>query len=313
MGARSVTRSFSRGYDRTVPSALAAFDDTARGDSAPEWVTRGIHESWELPSGAKATLIVLSENVTFRVDVDGAPRMVVRLSRPDTAIDAAQVRSELAWIRALREDRGIPTPAPVVGAEEALVQTIRDESDRVWTAVAFEWAPGEVLEDRPDFATHLGEIGRITAQLHLHAQSWRPPRDFVRFEWELPDLVGEHARWGDWRRAPLSERETDLLEEAERRAKAVLAEATKERARDAFGLIHADLRPSNALVGAAGELTIIDFDDAGYGWYRTTSPRRSRSSSTARSRARWRRAGSTGTARRSGSTGRSSTRRARGR
>jgi Ser/Thr protein kinase RdoA (MazF antagonist) len=33
-----------------------------------------------------------------------------------------------------------------------------------------------------------------------------------------------------------------------------------------FGLIHADLHPGNVLVGPGG-LTVIDFDDAGFGWH----------------------------------------------
>ena len=34
-----------------------------------------------------------------------------------------------------------------------------------------------------------------------------------------------------------------------------------------WGLIHADLRPSNIIRADNGDLTVIDFDDAGYSWY----------------------------------------------
>ena len=39
------------------------------------------------------------------------------------------------------------------------------------------------------------------------------------------------------------------------------------RTQQTWGLIHADLRPSNIIRDADGKLTIIDFDDAGYSWY----------------------------------------------
>jgi Ser/Thr protein kinase RdoA (MazF antagonist) len=34
-----------------------------------------------------------------------------------------------------------------------------------------------------------------------------------------------------------------------------------------WGLIHADLRLANLLVDDAGSVSVIDFDDCGYGWY----------------------------------------------
>ena len=246
---------------------LARFDDVGRGDPAPEWVLRGAREAWDLSAGAAMSLIVLSENVTFRVDIDGAPRLVVRLARPGYGGGAGHIRSELDWIEALRE-AGIPTPAPVRGADGELVQRIRDEDDEVWLASAFEFVTGEVLEDRPGFAAHGRGIGELTARLHTQARNWRRPEGFARFDWELGDMVGPAARWGDWRDARLADRERELLEEAERRAKRVLAEAGDSRTPERWGLIHADLRPSNAILRPEGELVVIDFDDCGGGWYR---------------------------------------------
>jgi Ser/Thr protein kinase RdoA (MazF antagonist) len=36
---------------------------------------------------------------------------------------------------------------------------------------------------------------------------------------------------------------------------------------DRYGLIHADMRLANLLVDGAGALTVIDFDDCGFGWF----------------------------------------------
>lgn len=250
-----------------MASGLACFDGVGRGDAAPEWVARGVAAAWDLPRDASLSLIVLSENVTFRVESGGRAVMVVRLSRPGYGGGVDHVRSELQWIEALRDD-GIPTPAPVHGADGELVQRIRDEDDEVWLASAFEFVEGEVLEDRIDFAAHATEIGRLTSRLHAQARGWRRPRGFVRFDWDLDDMVGPAARWGDWRAARLGDRERELLEEAERRAKRALAEAGEERTPERWGLIHADLRPSNAIRRPDGSLAVIDFDDCGGGWIR---------------------------------------------
>lgn len=260
-----------RGADAgsATSDALAGFDALRRGDAAPDWVTAGIAAAWGLDPGTlAATLIVLSENVTFRVALDGLPRMVVRLGRPGYATDLAHSRSELVWIEALRADRGIPTPAPIHGLDGHHLQTLRDGAGAAWTATAFGWVEGTVLEEQPGFERHFAELGRLTAELHLHARGWTPPDDFSRFAWRLDDLVGPAARWGDWRAAVLNEAERRLLERAETAARAVIAETAPHPVPDAFGLIHADLRPSNVMTTPAGDLAIIDFDDAGRGWYR---------------------------------------------
>ncbi|WOF22479.1 phosphotransferase [Microbacterium betulae] len=255
---------------RVDPAAgLAAFDRLRRGAPAPAWVRDGILRGWGLPADAAATLIVLSENITFRVDVGDVPTLVVRLGRPGYAGGVDHLRAELLWVEALRADIDAPTPSPVRGADGALVQRLPDESGRTWTAVAFEFVVGTILEEQPDIARHFASIGRLTAQLHEHARSWDPPEDFVRFEWRVRDMVGADARWGDWRAAALSDAEREMLERAEVAARASLDAAGVDRSPAHAGLIHADLRPSNVMTttDAANPLVVIDFDDCGHGFY----------------------------------------------
>ncbi len=248
-------------------TGLAAFDGVLRGDLAPRWVRDGIVGAWGLAPDAEVRLIVLSENVTFRVDLAGVPRLVVRLGRPGYATSAAHVRSELEWVEALRRDIDIDTPAPVRGIDDGFVQQVVDGVGGAWSAVAFDFVSGVILEDQTDFAGRFLEIGRITARLHEHARGWARPIGFRRFGWHLDDLVGTGARWGDWRRASLADGERRLLERAESGARAVLDEVgvTADDPQH-FGLIHGDLRPSNVM-SDGDRLTIIDFDDCGFGYY----------------------------------------------
>jgi Ser/Thr protein kinase RdoA (MazF antagonist) len=249
----------------TTEAGLASFDAVLRGDAAPTWVRDGIVAAWGLDDSAAVELIVLSENITFRVRIDGDPTMVVRLGRPGYAESTDHVRSELLWVEALRRDLGIRTPAPVHGADGDLVQTFASPDGALWTAVAFGWVTGTMLEDQTDFASHFVEIGAVTARLHEHARSWAPPRSFRRFSWELTDMVGSSARWGDWRNAALTPSDRTLLERAELAAFAALDAATIDHSPEHFGLIHGDLRPSNVMTTNDG-LTIIDFDDCGFGY-----------------------------------------------
>ena len=59
---------------------------------------------WAETAGGAATLINLSENHTFRIDLPRGDRYILRVHRPGYQSPAA-IDSELAWLAALR-----PTP-----------------------------------------------------------------------------------------------------------------------------------------------------------------------------------------------------------
>lgn len=249
-------------------SSLSAFDLIQRGEDAPLWVAEEIARAWALTDAA-VRLIVLSENVTFRVDRRGVPCMVVRLSRPGYGDGLAHLQSELEWIDALTKDTRVPTPAPVPTADGSLIATLTAPSGEVWTSVAFEFVAGRVLEDEENLVPRFDEIGRLTALLHEHSTSWQKPAAFRRFRWDTADLVGDTARWGDWRAATLTTVERAALERAEAASLSVLDDSGVDTSPRHFGLIHGDLRPSNLMIpdDGAHPLVVIDFDDCGFGYH----------------------------------------------
>jgi Ser/Thr protein kinase RdoA (MazF antagonist) len=253
--------------DFTEPTTapLAAFDALERGAAAPDWIIAGIRACW-LPSTSRldAVLIAVSENATFRVSVDDRPAMVVRLHRPGYVGDLANVRSELQWIEAVATETNLATPAPVRGIDGELVQGFAGPNGSHWSAVAFEYVIGRILEEHTELAPHFTDIGRATAVLHEHSRGWNRPAGFTRFSWDLGDMVGRNARWGDWRNAPLDATQLVVLEKGERLALDALERT--ERTPQNWGLVHSDLRPSNIMIHE-GELTVIDFDDSGFSWY----------------------------------------------
>lgn len=253
-----------------VTSPMAIFDTLQRGAAAPDWVQGGVDRAWLGGSGhptsgqADVRLIAVSENATFRVLVGGVPTMVVRLSQPGYVGDAGNIRSELQWIEAIAAETDIHTPAPIRGVDGELVQLLRSSDGREWMAVAFEFVSGRILEEHSDIVPYFAPIGAATAILHEHARAWTRPAGFVRFDWTLDDMVGDNARWGSWERAALADDQRDVLRRAQEAALGTLSDlgpAVLER-----GLIHADLRPSNIMTDGE-DLTIIDFDDSGFGFY----------------------------------------------
>lgn len=212
----------------------------------------------EVWPGATVASLLVSENATFHVH--GGPRpAVLRLHRPGYVADAA-IASELAWIAALRRDTTVPVVEPLSGV------LIDPPTGR--RAVLFAELPGGPVPDEALDLAHFAALGEIAGAFHDHAESWRRPAAFTRFTWGVEETIGARPRWGSWR-------DGLAVGEAHRRAIAPAAERVAERidgfgrTADRFGLIHGDLRAANLITGAgpAAGFTVIDFDDAGFGWH----------------------------------------------
>ena len=240
----------------------------ASGDRAQRDQPRRRASGWREPRSsatrvspqADLTFVRHGENVTFRVD-DRKRQFALRLGRPGYQTSAA-IRSEIAWMDALRE-AGIATPRPVRASDGEVVQEVPFEG-QLRVAVAFEWVDGVPLPETR--ATDpWARLGEIMARIHRHGREWTPPPGFERPAWNLDALVGDEPRWGSpcpegiW---PEAEREM-LIQARDAVRRRLVAFGTEA---DRFGLVHADLGFENVLV-AADRPTVIDFDDCGPGWY----------------------------------------------
>lgn len=199
---------------------------------------------------------------TFRVDV-AAPfrRYVLRIHAPDAA-DAAEARSEMLWLAALRRDTDLGVPAPIAAPGGALVVTA--EADGVpgpRHCVLVHWLEGRFLSPNTNIrAFH--QVGQYMAHLHRHAERFAPPPGFTREQLDPADALQE------W---PAALRE-GILSPAAAAIVAAAAERLRDEARAltptaaTFGLIHADLHPANLLVHR-GAVRAIDFGDCAFGYF----------------------------------------------
>lgn len=219
---------------------------------------------WGLPTDSGLALLNVSENATFRVDPPAAPPLVLRVHRRNYH-EGGEIRSEVAWIEALRSGKVVETPAPLAGVDGDIVQRLRSPGGLPERqAVAFAFAAGSEPVVDADLPAWFGRLGALTARMHRQAQGWTHPSGFRRKTWDFDGMFGPRAFWGDWRAgvgldpagAALIGRALDLI--ARRLVRFGRAPAR-------FGLIHADLRLANLLV--EGEhLRVIDFDDCGFSW-----------------------------------------------
>jgi Ser/Thr protein kinase RdoA (MazF antagonist) len=213
---------------------------------------------------APLRLLSLSENATYLVD-DAEP-IVLRVHRSDYHVLDA-IRSELAWMAALREQTDVVTPCLIPARDGSEVVTAV-YNDLPLNVDAVTFVSGCTAEERPE-AVGFDQLGRITAAMHDHVRGWQAPDYFTRFSWDADSMIGPDGRWGDWRHAPgLTAADAAVLERTATELGARLDEFGCSP--DRFGLIHADLRMANLMIDPqvdGGPITVIDFDDCGWSWH----------------------------------------------
>jgi len=221
---------------------------------------------WGLPPDTVIRLLNISENATFALsDLRFKRDWVLRVHRIGySAVE--EIRSELAWIDALRRAGVIETATPVLGVNGECVQTLESRSGRPPRhAVAFERLPGKEPDAGLDAPRWFERLGELTGKMHLHAKAWTLPAGFRRKQWDLPAMVGDECLWGPWRAGLGLDRPGMLaIEQAVSFIRQRLERFGSGASR--FGLVHADLRLANLLVDGAS-LRIIDFDDCGFSWF----------------------------------------------
>lgn len=240
------------------------FSDLRKNEPAPDWLSERVETQWQITGPITVTLLSVSENASFLITAAGEPYAVLRLNRPGYIGGIVPVESEAIWLTAIAANTDVPVTVPIRGNDGAFVQRFQSNEGESLTGMIAAHIPGEILEDVAAPLPWFDQIGRETAKLHTHARIWHPPGSFERFEWDIPDMVGSTARWGRWEDAQMSTSQFALLSKAQDRAREVVSELSRD-ARN-WGLIHADIRPSNVIVDQR-QMTIIDFDDCGYGWF----------------------------------------------
>jgi Ser/Thr protein kinase RdoA (MazF antagonist) len=219
----------------------------------------------------RVSLVTVSENVTFRLtDGETGEDWVLRLHRPGYN-SAAELEAERVWTAALRE-AGLeaPEPLPARGGRAFVPQRVEGTGEIRLVGVT-RWIDGEVLDDFLESPDRTGErplwfhrLGALVARTHLQSEAWTPPPGFARTRLDADGLMGPAPRWGPfWDHAALTAEDRDLVIRARDVLHARLSALPQDLA--VFGMIHADLHPGNLLV-RDGDLAIIDFDDAAFGW-----------------------------------------------
>jgi Ser/Thr protein kinase RdoA (MazF antagonist) len=165
----------------------------------------------------------------------------------------------------LREDSVVSAPEPLRRVDSGGRIAAFVDGDDLRYVAAFSFLDGAEPSPDESLATGFERLGALSARLHDHVRNWRAPNGFVRKVWDYDTTVGPTPHWGPWRDAlGLTPGGARVLERCADQLRGRLG--AYGVGADRFGLIHADLRLANLLVDG-DRLSVIDFDDSGYGWF----------------------------------------------
>ncbi len=224
-------------------------------------------------------LVNESENLTFQAKDSAGGSYVLRLHRPRYHTQA-ELLSERVWIRALAAAGfAVPLAIPASDGREYAEMRIDPSHESRYVGLT-HWVEGELLADvldreipaaeasaaEPQIQFRFRQLGQVIAKLHGQASNWQVPTGFDRHRLDADGLMGEQPFWGRfWEHPGLSEGQGQVLCAARHQLFQEL-QALPQDPRH-FSIIHADLHPYNLLVTPEGQLNVIDFDDAGFGWH----------------------------------------------
>ena len=218
-----------------------------------------------LSDDADLKLHRLGENAVFQVRRRSDSSLyALRIHRRQYRSDA-EISSELAWLQALHET-GELVPVGNPGIDGRLLQLVSSgppEPAERYQCDLLTWIDGIPLRKaEPGVALPL--LGALVARLHRHAEGWEPPSWFDRPSFDEHGLIGSAAVIGDYRNVEVAPEDRSLFDEA---AGSIRREVTSlSKHPSTFGLIHGDFLDNNLLF-AGSAAGLVDFDDAGWGWY----------------------------------------------
>jgi Ser/Thr protein kinase RdoA (MazF antagonist) len=146
---------------------------------------------WEYPlSPVRVARLPAGFNTAFRVETADGARYVLLVHRPDGPT-TGMVRSELAWLAALRRETGLVAPAPLpTRGGDLLAVAAFPGIPEPRTCDLLHWVDGRFVNRRLS-PGHLSQVGKYMALLQVHGARMAARDGFER---GLVDNVTRFAR-----------------------------------------------------------------------------------------------------------------------
>ena len=233
----------------------------------------GCLDQWGL-SVADISLASQSENIVYRLVTKQKENYAVRIHRPGYHTFAELV-AEHEWTNALI-DSGFPLPKAIPTIDGELYAPAKVDGGFRFIGLV-EWLEGNSLQaltaenqNRKLLYASLEQAGELLANLHNHSRQWQPSESFTRHSLDVDGFFGDAPFWGRyWDSSFVDAAQQQLLLKSQKQLIQTLRKLGNMP--EVFGMIHADLHHGNLFLSADTQskhkMYLIDFDDAGFGWY----------------------------------------------
>jgi len=210
-------------------------------------------------------------NCIFRIDTEKGGKYILRITDPLGAHSVEEIRSEVMWLTALKQDTALGVPQPLPTRKGEMVITVEiDSVPEPRHCALFGWVPGVDLADRLS-AENMHALGELTASLHNHAKTFSPADGFRA---RKLDRVFPYSDPGFPHVEPIvlfdEQHQRHFSEEGH-----AIYRLTAERVQDALDRLYADprglrvthndLHQWNVRV-YRGQLFVLDFEDLAWGY-----------------------------------------------
>ena len=211
-----------------------------------------------------------SENTVFKVEGLDGNTYALRVHRRGYH-DLEELNSEHVWTSSL-SNAGLLVPEVVVtrSGEAYTSVSILNSSEYRYVGLV-KWIEGTILNDlildleEKDVSDVYESLGKVVAKFHKATIAWEKPKDFKRHSFDTDGLLGSKPFWGRfWEAQNATTREREKLSLIRNNITEILSKLPRDI--NSFGMIHADLHSQNVLIQGKS-LSVIDFDDSGFGWY----------------------------------------------
>lgn len=211
-----------------------------------------------------------SENTVFKVEGLDGNTYALRVHRKGYH-DLEELNSEHVWTSSLSNAGLLVPEAVVTRSGEAYTSVSFLNSSEYRYVGLVKWIEGTILNDlildleEKDVSDVYESLGKVVAKFHKATIAWEKPKDFKRHSFDTDGLLGSKPFWGRfWEAQNATTREREKLSLIRNNITEILSKLPRDI--NSFGMIHADLHSQNVLIQGKS-LSVIDFDDSGFGWY----------------------------------------------
>ena len=211
-----------------------------------------------------------SENTVFKVEGLDGNTYALRIHRKGYH-DLDELNSEHVWTSSL-SNAGLLVPEAVVTRSGDAYTSVSFLNSHEYRYVGLvKWIEGTILNDlildleEKDVSDLYESLGKVVAKFHKATIAWEEPKDFKRHSFDTDGFLGSKPFWGRfWEAQNATTSEREKLSVIRNNITKILSKLPRDI--NSFGMIHADLHSQNVLIQGKS-LSVIDFDDSGFGWY----------------------------------------------